>query len=128
MYKYIHNPHQKESIDLLQQLLSDPEISPQLEVIDFMEAKKKWRFRATPTLWRIENNKITVEVDDRFSVEDAKKAKTISKDIELSEETKKRLDETEKSILILTSLAKLLPADDNDRKYFETLIEIKRAD
>jgi len=128
MYRFIHNPHQKESREMLQELLNDPEISPQLEVIDFMEARKMYSFRATPTLWKIENNKITAEVDDKSAVKDIKKATKISKDIEPSEEAKKKLDEIEENITILSCLAKLLPADDVDREYFEKLIKRKRAD
>lgn len=123
MYKFIHNPHQKESIEMLQQLLNDPEISPQLEVIDFMEARKKYKFRATPTFWKVENEKITVELDENFTVEDVKNAKAISKDIELSEEEKQRIDEINRKKTILSSLAKLLPNGDLDRIKLEEIVE-----
>ena len=129
MYKFIHNPHQRESRDLLQQLLNDPEISSQLEVIDFMEARKKLRFRATPTLWKIDNDKITVELEEKFTVEDVKKAKSILKNIEPSEEEKQRLDALEEKITIFSSLAKLLPEDDLDKiKLFNFVDKMKKLE
>lgn len=123
MYKFIHNPHQQESRELLQTLLNDPEIGPQLEVVDFMEARKKYKFRATPTLWKIENEKITVELDDKFSVKDVKNAKNILKDIEPSEEEKQKLENLEEKIIILSGLTRLLPKDDHDKIKLDKIIE-----
>ncbi len=123
MYKFIHNPHQQESREALQTLLNDPEISPQLEVIDFMEARKKYKFRVTPTLWKVENDKITIELEEKFTVKDIKNASVIVKDIEPSEEEKKRLDEVDEKTTILSCLTKLLPKDDTGRKCLEKCLE-----
>lgn len=70
---YIHNPHQAESRNILQNII-DANISH--EVIDFMDIRNQYRFRATPTLLILPNNadieekNVAVELEENFTVDD----------------------------------------------------------
>lgn len=48
---YIHNPHQEKSRVILEELQNNFS----LEILDFMQVRDKYRFRATPTLWILPN-------------------------------------------------------------------------